>query len=301
MKRCPIFLAFTLLATPAFAQVGTMKWHFNSRDDVVPALQKTRGNLRSTYDVIMCAVRSGYSNSCVGYYENVVNGHEFNATAQDSAAYAFAFDVSYGMRPWGWEKDTDSSMVTRSGRATALYFRDRAYSALPNSPEVLIMRSFWASTQERPLRREGYTLGLKAIKIAPKWADAYFWLNGSIGSYYNQFRSEMLRPEVTANAKKMQEDKAIIIRLAKFDLRVCDRAEKLDPAIHPWLLLDRAYAYQLIPEKKSAQMIPILIDAHLKAFPEWAVYNQKQWGVSEREYRAGWRTTAARIAKEANS
>ena len=136
MKKL-IALLITLLTFPACApaQVGSLNWTFQSRADVVPALKQTRGNLRATYNVLVCSVRYGYQNTSLEYYEKVVEGRDFDASAEDSAAYAFAYALSNGLRPWSWKKDSYRGSIKDSSRAKAVYFRNRAFESLGyNSP-----------------------------------------------------------------------------------------------------------------------------------------------------------------------
>ena len=298
MRRLSFSLCvlFTLLvAQSSFAQVGRMRYPFSSRDQVIPTLQQTRGNLRETYNALICAARLGYINTAIGYYEGLMSGHEFDASAQDSAAYAFAYDLGSSVRPWDWRKDLDRGGIRRSSRAVALLFRDRAFAALPKSPEVLVMRAFWQTAQDHDFRRQGYFTDLQAVKLAPKWSDAYYWLAWSAHNYGLALQQDVWP------VLKNPASKATRIRLGKKEMRAYDMAEKLDPSLRPYLYLLRAGACELIADKKSAQMIPVYVNAHLRAFPRYIQWYQHQTGQGEVEFRASYRQIADDIAKHATS
>lgn len=297
MKNPLLFLlvAGSIASFPACsrAQVGTMRWHFRSRSAVTAALQQTRGNLRKTYEVLVCAGRQGFCNTSIGYYEDVVTGHEFDATFQDSAAYAFAFDIGYVFRPWSWKIDPDKSMIKKSTRATAQLFRERALAMRPQSPEVLVMRCLDENMYFS--RKEAYQHTLQAVKRAPNWADAHYWLAWSACSYALTFNRDV-HPVVKKPASKV-----IQVRLGKLALKSYDRAQKLDLGLRPYLYIERVGAYELIADRNAARMIPICLNVHLQAFPWYAEWYRKTWGDDEQQLRVTYSRIAADIAKNATN
>jgi len=297
LKKLFVLLTTLSCGLGCQAQVGTIKWHFNSRPEVVQALQKTRGNLRATYEVLICAGRQGYTNTSIGFYEDVVAGHNFDASAQDSAAYAYACALGYTFRPWGWKRDTDDSMIKKSSRANAAYFRDRARSLRPDSAEVLIMYSFWTTDQDDETRKAGYEAALKGVNRAPRWADAYYWLGYAADACAGSLQSRVLNKRVKSDQEANQM-KAKSVRLARLTIRAYDKAERLDPGMRPNLFFRRLSAYSMIRDKKSAQMIPILVEAQLRAHPDFAAWYRRR---TSRDFRESWAETAAKIAAEASS
>ena len=287
-----------LLCAKGQAQMGTMKWKFNSRAQVTKALGQTRGDLRATYNVLICAGRQGYTNTGIGYYEKIVDGKEFSASGQDSAAYAFAYDLGYSFRPWGWKRDTDQSMIKKSSGARAQLFRERAKSLLPNSPERMVMRAFWAGSLQREERQEAYALSLQSVKLAPKWADAYFWLGEHTSGYANIFSTQITRKQIESGSVQMKQTKAKLASLGQLQLRAYDKAEALDPGLRPHLYWPRIGAYQRIRDKKSARMIPILSEKHLKAFPQFGDWYRKSFGRSVQQWRHDNTNLAAEIMAE---
>lgn len=298
MRKLLILMLTLLPCAISHAQMGTMKWHFNSRTEAKSALRQTRGNLRSTYDVLICAGRQGYTNTGIGYYEEIVAGHEFDASPQDSAAYAFAFDLGYSFRPWGWKRDLDQSMIKKNSRAFAQHFRDRAQAALSNSPEALVMRAFWGNTLEGEERKEAYYAALRAVKLAPRWADAYYWLGTVTGNYANLFSTRITREQVKPNTPERARTKATIVSLGHLQIRAYDKAEKLDSGLRPHLYWPRLLAYQNIRDKKSAQMMPVLAEQHLRAFPNFGAWHLKTFGVSAEQWLQGYKNLAAQILSE---
>lgn len=264
MRRL-IFLLLSLFASIScvHAQVGSLDWSFRSRADVIPALNKTRGNLRATYNVIICTARYGYQNTALGYYEKVVEGRDFDASAEDSAAYAFSYAISNGFRPWNWKKDSYRGSIKDSSQAKAAFFRERAFNLKPKSPEVLTMQAF-AETMGGLRRKEAYKHMLYATKLAPKWADAYYWLGWS-ADYYAL--------DIHGQDAENQKTKANLGRLM---LNAYDKAEKLDPNLKPHLYLKRIGAYDLLPKQEAMKEVPKLIDAHFKAFPYYVDWCKKR-------------------------
>lgn len=298
MKRfsCSLCVLFTLLcSSSSFAQMGKMKYPFRSRAQVIPVLQQTRGNLRQTYNALICAARLGYIRTAIGYYEGVVSGQEFTASAQDSAAYAFAFDLGSSFRPWDWKTDLSPISMKRSSRALALLYRDRAFAALPKSPEVLVMRAFYGSLDPAEEQRERYLTAVRAVRLAPQWADAHYWLAWTANSY-----AMALQQDVWPILKN-PASKATRIRLGKVQMRAYDAAQRLDPSLRPSLYLLRIGACQLIADKKSAQMIPVYVNAHLRAFPGYLAWYHHNTGNGEVEFRASYRQIADDISKNATS
>ena len=298
MKQFYLWLALLLMCATSQAQIGTMRWHFKSRDEVKSALQQTRGNLRSTYDVLICAGRQGYTNTSIGFYEDVVADHEFDASSQDSAAYAFAYDLGYSFRPWGWKIDTDQSMIKKSGRAIAQLFRDRAQSMLPNSPEVLVMRAFWERSLGEQESLDAYRATLRAVNLAPRWADAYYWLGIAATTYAGTFEGRIVNDKIKPNTKEMAQAKSTMADLGHLQLRAYDKAEKLDPGLHSYLYWPRLDAYQNIADKKSAEMMPSLVEQHLRAYPNFGTWYRQATGRTVQQFRQGYKDLAARIMAE---
>jgi len=279
-----------LVSTTSHAQMGTMRYRFRSRAAVVPALQKARGNLRNTYDVLICAARQGYRNTALGYYEGVVSGHEFDATVQDSAAFAFAHDLADNFSPWYWKRDTDFRDYKGSSRGSAVLFKDRAFKYGAGSPEVLVMRAYKARLFFKEDRKQAYEWCLKAVKQSPQWADGYYWLSEAADNYALSLQDEH---------KPLNQ--ARIVRLGVLEMRACDKAEHLDPGLHYYLYINRINASELIADKKAARMIPIYADAFLRAFPEYAVFYKRVGGKDEAQIRAMYARIAADIAAKAKS
>ncbi len=284
------FITIPLLALPACAQVGTMKWHFKSRADVVPALQKTRGNLRGTYDVLICATRQGYNNTALGYYEDIVLGHEFSATVQDSAAFAFAHDLADGFRPWNWKKDLDYSDYKGSNEATAIFFRDRAYKKGAHSSEILVMRAYDARYLFKENRKRAFEWTSKAVKRSPDWADAHYWLAQAAEYYGLSLRDD-----------KDPAQQAYAAHMGRLGMLSYDKAERLDPGIRPYTYIGRIGLSRLIADKEAAKMIPIYADAHWRAFPGYATWYKKNRGKTYQEYQEMYARIASQIAQKATS
>jgi len=279
-----------LVSTPSHAQMGTMRYRFRSRAAVVPALQRARGNLRSTYNVLICAARQGYRNTALGYYEGIVSGHEFDATVQDSAAFAFAHDLADNFSPWYWKRDTDFREYKGSSRGSAVLFKDRAFQYGAGSPEILVMRAYKARLFFKEERKQAYEWCLKAVKQSPQWADGYYWLSEAAENYGLSFYGD-----------HKPDSQARMVRLGRLAMRACDKAERLDPGLHYYLYLNRIDASELIGDKKAARMIPIYTNTFLRAFPEYAVFYKRVGGKDEAQIRAMYAKIAADIAAKATS
>ena len=213
--------------------------------------------------MLVCSVRYGYQNTSLEYYEQVVKGKEFDVSAEDSAAYAFAYAISNGFRPWVWKKDSYRGSIKNSDQSRAAYFRDRAFKLKPNSPEILVMQAFAETMGTNDGRRKAYPRLVKATKLAPKWADAHYWLGWAANNYALTMRGR---------DAKVQKAKA---NLGRQMLKSYSKAEKLDSYLKPHLYLERIHAYKLIDNQKFGKEISQLIDAHFKAFPYYVAWIRK--------------------------
>lgn len=286
---CFLFVS-CFAASPAHAQVGTMQWHFKSRAEVIPAVQQTRGNLRSTYNVLICAARQGYINTALSYYEGIVSKGMFDASVQDSAAFAFAHDLADGFIPWNWKKDINPSNYQGTKESKVIFLRDRAYSKSPHLAEVLVMRSYKSRYLFKEDRKQAYEWALEAVKRSPKWADAHYWLAQS-AEYYG----------LSLQNSKSPEEKAQAIQLGRIGMRSYDKAENLDPNMRPYTYLGRIGLSQLIADKKAAKMIPIYVNAQLRSFPNYSPWLKKRWNQTEGDYREMYDKIASQIAQKATS
>ncbi len=152
------------------------------------------------------------------------------------------------------------------------------------------MRAYKARLLFKKDRKLAYEWASKAVKRAPNWADAHYWLAEAADDYALAFQDE-----------HQPSNQAIIVRLGHLEMRSCDRAEKLDPALRPYLYMQRINASRLIADKKAARMIPIYADAYLRAFPNYATFYQKSWGKNEAQIREMYAKIARDIAAKATS
>jgi len=279
-KTLTLFVLLLVCTTKAHAQVGTAKWSLSTRSDVVSALKATRGNLRQTYEVMICAARQGFTSTSVSFYAPLVRGQEFRASGADSAAFAFADDLNgFTFRPWNWKHDP----IETSGNLVWVgYFRDRALKLLPNSPEVLVMRSFYEATTEQ---EKGYQTALKATRLAPRWADAYYWTVHAAIMYGNSFGAD-------------KSKRPIERKMGQLALQAAKKAEPLDLGLRPKLFLLRLQAYELLRNKESVKMIPMLGEMHFRAFPSYATWARRRNNQSIQQVREEWARAVKRIEAE---
>ena len=294
MKRLLLLLlmlcALVLKPASSQAQVGTMKWRFKSRAEVRTALTKTRGNLRKTYEVLVCAGRQGYCNTSIAYYEKIVVPKPFDSTAVENASYAFAYDIGYSYRPWSWKIDPDKSMIKLSSPTKAATARQRGEAV--TTAEALVMRCMYNSTSSA--RKKAYQQGLQAVENAPKWADAHYWLAGAATNYAFTFQKDVW-PTV-----KRKESWDRMVDLGQVAMRSYRRAENLDSGLRPYLFLEKAGAAELMADPQSLATIPSLIQAHLQAFPNYISWYQKTWGEDTQGFYRQWdqRSKAAADTRE---
>ena len=256
---------------PAHAQVGTPKWNFHSRAEVEAATRRYKLNLHQSYNIIMCATRQGMIRSVVHAYEEMMPSNVFDVPPEMASSFALAHRMMMGGNRWDWKLDTTPN-ITKLSDADSLkvaLYRDRALEMLPNSPEVLVSYAIWATGygEKRP---QALHLVEKALRLAPRWADAYYWHYATL------------------------EDNWAILPPAQWDrqgpryglamLHALNTAAQLDPWFKRGVDVDRAMAYERLGRPREALTF---FDAYTTARPDYAQYWDSRFGTGQFRRRRG--------------
>lgn len=260
-----VLLAYSGMKVPARAQVGTPKWHFHSRAEVEAATRRYKLNLRQSYNIIMCATRQGMIRSVVHTYEEMMPSNIFNVPPEMASSFALAHRMMQGGNSWDWGLDTKPNVAktTSSDGIKVTLYRDRALEMLPNSPEVLVSYAIWACDygEKRP---QALHLVEKALRLAPKWADAYDWHSEMLN--YNWVQ---LSP-----AQRVKQGRHYGAAM----LRSLDTAARLDPWFKQEISFDKFYAYTAMGRPREALAS---FDAYAVTRPDFPIFWDKRFGVGQ--------------------
>ena len=281
LRLALVVLGITLMnARSCLAQAGTQKWQFKNRAEVRSAVLSNLKNLRASYEIVTCAARQGKLRTVLQTYEKVIGTNIYDTSPEVCSSYALAHRYFSGFSRWNWKRDDDTSVEVLRGQNAGLqiqWFRNRALSLKPKSPEVLLSYAIWAvyDSGGRPLALRQAN---EAVRLAPDWADAHYWRAQMI-----QSRWSIMMP-----ASKRQ---AAAKHYGTEMLRALNKAEKLDPAFRKVAMIDRYYAYQSLGDNKNAL---IAFDAYSRFYPNFASAMDKASG---KGYYAKWRAGIAQRAQ----
>ena len=253
----------------AHAQIGAPKWPFRTRAQVERATKANLHNLRASYDIIMSARRVGMSQSVLKVYEQAAAGGPFQTPDKVAALYAFAFWVDSSAIRWNWKADRVAGICRTTGADAAriTLYQQRAFAALPNSPEVLLFNALAqdrAGTDNLKNARRRLQLLDQAIKLAPRWGELHFWRSEALQSCVYELSVPKGRPLYPAYARKA--------------LIALDRAMQLDPTLRREGLVNKIGIYQMMGKPREALAA---LDAYGRVHPEWLSLK----GVFERRQR----------------
>lgn len=227
-------------ARSGFAQVGTQKWKFQNRGQVRSAVLGNLKNLRASYEIVTCAAQQGMIRTALQTYEGVIGKDIYNASPEVCSSYALAHHYIADPSPWNWKRDTDQSIqvVGATGGLQVKWFRERALSLKPQSPEVLLSYALWGIYNgKRPLALNQIN---EVVRRAPKWADAHYWRANIIGMRWS------VLPTSTGERQKAAKHYGTSM------LRALDRAQKLDPGFRKEIPIDRYHAFLMLGDYKRA-------------------------------------------------
>ncbi len=157
--------------------------------------------------------------------------------------------------------------------------REDAVKKLPNSPEVLLetgIAECYQVSANYNTRLSGSKHIQQAVKLAPKWADAHYWLANSLNLLEGKVYDDA--------AKKGINPKTSLYALANEELFHYNKAEELNPNLHNDCLLGYAFAYNTLEQPIKSQQA---LETYIKINP-WFL---KAPGVAQ------WREQIIRKAK----
>lgn len=240
-------------ARPCFAQAGTQKWRFQNRGQVRSAVLGNLKNLRFSYEIATCAARQGMIRTVLQTYEQVIRDKIYDASPEVCSSYALAHHYLSDPTSWDWKRDSDTKIRVRdsSSALQVQFFRDRALQLKPRSPEVLLSYALWSAYQPKG-RPSALRQVQEAVRRAPTWADAHFWLANIL--------------DLNNSVMPTKQRESVALRYGRLELAALDRAEKLDVAFQREALINRYYAFQLQHKPKEALAA---FDAYVRARPNF--------------------------------
>ena len=267
MKNTPLktlrwlIFSFVGVALPAHAQMGTAKWRFQNRAQVEAATRKYKMNLRESYNIIMCAARQGMIRSVVHTYEQIMPKNVFDVPPEMASSFALACRMMQS-RGWDWKVDNTPNItkISANDALTVSLYRDRALQMLPNSPEVLVSYAIWATDRSEQCL-QALQLSQKAVRLAPRWADAHYW------------HSIMLNNEWLELAPAQRSKQGP--RYGAAELRALNTGVRLDRGLKQLLDKDKSTIYQTMGRPREAL---IYFDAYAAQEPGYAVFWDKYFG-----------------------
>jgi tetratricopeptide (TPR) repeat protein len=238
-------------------------WKFTTLPQMRAIITKCLNNPRATYYIILRARELGMEKDAALFYRSFLHEKNKDGVREPKhdvrhgyvmAAYAFSHFVAVGPYSRDYFNKKPSSLVRRlcDYGLEAEGYRTGALQEEPNSPEVLLMTSIAEiegsspneSREEHIMRVIGYTR--KAVRLAPDWADAHYWLAKQINSRAVFFpkRTDSLYREALIHYTK---------------------AETLEPQLRPECLRGRASLWHGLGQKQNALKC---LEAYLKLKPE---------------------------------
>lgn len=253
-----LLLLLSVSCSTAHAQIGTLKWPFQNRAQVERATKANLQNLRASYEIIMSARRLGFSQSVLKVYEREASKGPLQAPDKVAAGYAFAFWAhNTGIR-WNWKADTTPGIckTTMADAIRITFYRERSFTALPNSPEVLLFEALFqdrAGTDLVKNSRRRLQLLDQAIKRAPRWADLHYWRSQALWKYVGNLPVAKAKPIYPTYLRK--------------SLAALERAIKLDPGFQREGIVNKMGLYQKMNKPREALAA---LDAYARIHPVWA-------------------------------
>lgn len=236
-------------------------WWFNDEAQMRMVVPKHVDDLRATYRIILRARDLHLSGQAAFAYMDIAKQRMREANSQ--AAFAFAHFTAIGPGSDDFMgKGTPQTLKLRDLLAQAALYRDDSLRLGPRSPAINLMASlptFYYASAGSQDRSKAYTYVRRAIRLAPTWGDAYYWLGKFLSS--DSYR---------------QDNR---VGRANECIQVLHKAEKLDPRLHAGCLMGYAYAYQALRQYDKALEN---FDAAVKAKPKSATPPMLAW----REYLA---------------
>lgn len=146
--------------------------------------------------------------------------------------------------------------------------RTQAITEAPNSPEVLLQTAVAQANQvgtTNKHRADAVTSLRQAVRLDPKWSDAWYWLGSCLDLY---------AADAYAYQKKGDNVHAITQRIAKEEIAAYQRSEELDPKRHTDCLLGYAFAYGWLKDTDKQR-------ANLEAYVKINPWFLKAPGIAE--------------------
>lgn len=257
-----ISIGGALAATTPAAKV----WLFKDPKEMQLVVPAYSHNPRATYYVIMRAYHQALAGEACVAYHDLLQKNNYDPDLQ--AAYAFSHFMATGALAQNYFKQQASPLTAklRQQQMEAQYYREEAVKEKPKCPEVLLETAL-PLLFEPGQRIQAVDDLKKAAHLAPRWAEAHYWLGYSLDRLWADRWSQ-------ATNKKAEELK----QLEREAIKEFQKAEQLQPALYPDCVRGYSEAYQSLDQPKEALKY---LDEYIKLRPD---YGKKTW-VMERHTR----------------
>lgn len=245
-------------------------WRFTQEAQMRAAIEQYKDNPRATYYIIVRASHQHLAPQAAMIYLSLLDIDQYNPKRE--AAYAFSqFMAAGALSEYALNYGAPSLVQKlRQQQLKAEYNRALALSATPKSPETLLEAAiplgYTGDYQSGSVdRRKACDYLRKAVRLAPEWADAHYWLAVMLNSLWS---CNMHGPTYVAE-----------------ELSELQKAESLEPKLHTDCQIQYAYTYQELnlPEKQLEHL-----NAYIKAKPVGSINS----------HIIDWRDNLARQSKD---
>lgn len=221
------------------AHAAEAKWLFTNEAEMKATIARHSGNPRANYYIIMRASKRDLIGQAAMTYRDLARKRLNDANAY--AAYAFSQYVATGEMS-RYQLTYNAPPLIRELRGYQMeadYYRGEALKLAPRSPDVLLMTGmalFWTSGRsyegDTANKKKACDYLRKAVRLAPKWADAHYWLAKHLINLW----------PVVPNKEEVGKEAIAALK----------RAETLEPRLKPDCVILYAYAYQALkrPDKQ---------------------------------------------------
>jgi tetratricopeptide (TPR) repeat protein len=265
-KRAAFLMAVVAICATAALAAPAARWLFTNEEEMQQTVTVQADNPRAAYYIILRASKQGLGpQTCVAYHD-LLKKNPYDPYLQ--ATYAFSQYMAtrpFSERFFSGERSDLEKEIWKQ-QAEAIYYRDEAIKAKPDSAVILVETALPLHYGYGNNSTKAVEHLRKAARIAPDWADTYYWLGKVLSDYW-------------ANSEVPKEKRAEIAREAIASL---DRAIKLEPKLREDCLMSYSGAYQALdrPDKSL-----VYRDEYCKSHPDFAkrpeVVKGRQWLVDE--------------------
>jgi tetratricopeptide (TPR) repeat protein len=223
-------------------------WLFQSEDQMKQTIMEHLKNPRATFYVIMRAHKRGMADEAALIYYDLLQKDRTNPQLLSAYAYSHFMATGPYSKDYFVRYASPAVQKLRPQQVQADYYREEAITFAPKSPEVLL-ESGLGMFYKSDTKQQGLNHVRKAVRLAPKWPDAHYWLGYLLISQW-----------------PMERDKKKRVVICREALAAFKEAERLEPKLHKECLYGTLGAYQGMDDTPK---ILKTMNAYLKLEPNY--------------------------------